>query len=102
MQDMAHATVGAHLGRVLRQRWQFWREYLLNYGGFFTPLLQLETRFRGQNYLDLVWGGVLGLQRGVDPKSSEFRCFEFFLFVYLGHGFVDHNGCSKSTFGGGI
>ena len=27
----------------------------------FLTLLQLETHFWGQNYLDLVWGGVRGL-----------------------------------------
>ena len=27
-------------------------------------LYQLETRFWGQKYLDLVWGGVRGLRRG--------------------------------------
>ena len=34
--------------------------------GFKTPAipLQLETRFWGQNYLDLVQGGVRGLSRG--------------------------------------
>ena len=31
--------------------------------GTLTPL-QLETRFGGQNYLHLVWGGVRGLLRG--------------------------------------
>ena len=40
--------------------------------------LQLETRFRGQNYLDLVWGGVKESSKGVKEPPSVRKSFYLF------------------------
>ena len=67
-------------------------------------ILQLEKRFRGQNYLDLDLlilriGKGFGGSKGVDPKSSEnvIVILLYFCFVRLGHGFV-HRFANEFTY----
>ena len=53
-------------------RWHFIFLQIVFLERSLTPL-QLETRFWGQNYLDLVQGGVRGLHRGEAPKLRNLR-----------------------------
>ena len=70
------ARIGITDARYDRGITFFGENGFLNDGAPLT-LLQLETRFWGQSYLDLVLGGGFRGSKGVNPKSSEIRQFFF-------------------------